>query len=54
MSEGGTNRQVAERLFLSPHTVNTHLRNAFVKLGVRSRLELARRLAAGEDRPPSR
>jgi DNA-binding CsgD family transcriptional regulator len=54
VSEGGTNRQVAERLFLSPHTVNTHLRNAFVKLGVRSRLELARRLAAGEDRPPSR
>ncbi len=47
VAEGGTNRQVAERLFLSPHTVNTHLRNAFVKLGVRSRLELARRVSSG-------
>jgi DNA-binding CsgD family transcriptional regulator len=31
--EGCTNRQVAERRHLSPHTVNTHLRNAFMKLG---------------------
>jgi DNA-binding CsgD family transcriptional regulator len=35
VAEGGTNRQVAEQLFVSPHTVNTHLRNAFTKLGVR-------------------
>ena len=42
VAAGGTNRQVAEQLFLSPHTVNTHLRNAFLKLGVRSRVELAR------------
>jgi DNA-binding CsgD family transcriptional regulator len=48
VAEGGTNRQVAEQLFISPHTVNTHLRNAFTKLGVRSRLELAR-LVAGQD-----
>ena len=45
VAEGGTNRQVAEQLFVSPHTVNTHLRNAFTKLGVRSRLELARLVA---------
>jgi DNA-binding CsgD family transcriptional regulator len=45
VAAGGTNRRVAEQLFLSPHTVNTHLRNAFVKLGVRSRVELARLVA---------
>jgi ATP/maltotriose-dependent transcriptional regulator MalT len=41
VAEGATNRQAAERLFLSPHTVSTHLRHAFDKLGVRSRVELA-------------
>jgi DNA-binding CsgD family transcriptional regulator len=46
VAEGGTNRQVAERMYLSPHTVNTHLRSAFTKLGVRSRLELARLVIA--------
>jgi DNA-binding CsgD family transcriptional regulator len=48
VAEGGTNRQVAQQLFLSPHTVNTHLRNAFGQLGVRSRVELTR-LVANED-----
>jgi DNA-binding CsgD family transcriptional regulator len=33
VAEGRTNQQVATRLFVSPHTVNTHLRNAFTKLG---------------------
>ncbi|WP_306214300.1 helix-turn-helix transcriptional regulator [Actinoplanes sp. RD1] len=42
VAAGHTNRQIAEELFLSPHTVSTHLRHAFVKLGVRSRTELAR------------
>ena len=46
VAAGGTNRGVAEQLFLSPHTVNTHLRNAFLKLGVRSRVELARLVTA--------
>ena len=40
--EGLSNRQVAEKLFLSPHTVNSHLRFAFSKLSVHSRVELAR------------
>jgi DNA-binding CsgD family transcriptional regulator len=49
VAEGGTNRQVAQQLFLSPHTVNTHLRNAFGKLQVRSRVELTRVVASEED-----
>ncbi|TQM84195.1 regulatory LuxR family protein [Saccharothrix saharensis] len=39
---GLTNRQVAKQLFLSPHTVNYHLRGIFRKLGISSRVELAR------------
>jgi DNA-binding CsgD family transcriptional regulator len=46
VAEGRTNQQVATQLFVSPHTVNTHLRNAFTKLGVRSRVELARLVVA--------
>jgi DNA-binding CsgD family transcriptional regulator len=42
VAEGLTNREVAERLFLSPHTVSSHLRHVFSKLGISSRVELAR------------
>jgi len=38
---GSTNREVASALFLSPRTVEHHLRMAYRKLGVRSRTELA-------------
>jgi DNA-binding CsgD family transcriptional regulator len=48
VARGLTNRQVAERLFLSQHTVSNHLRHAFAKLDVTSRVELAR-LAAMHD-----
>ena len=41
-TDGQTNRQIAESLFVSPHTVNTHMRHVFEKLGVNSRVQLTR------------
>jgi DNA-binding CsgD family transcriptional regulator len=42
VASGFTNRDAAERLFVSPHTVGTHLRHVFTKLDVNSRVELTR------------
>jgi DNA-binding CsgD family transcriptional regulator len=42
VAEGLTNAQVAERMFLSRHTVDFNLRQVFRKLGIRSRVALAR------------
>jgi len=42
VARGLTNRETATRLFLSPHTVDYHLRQIFRTLGVQSRVELAR------------
>jgi DNA-binding CsgD family transcriptional regulator len=47
VAEGKTNREVAAALYVSERTVEGHLSRIYRKLGVRSRAELARRLAAG-------
>ena len=41
ISQSMTNEEIAERLFLSPKTVKTHLRNIFSKSGMRNRVEAA-------------
>jgi DNA-binding CsgD family transcriptional regulator len=48
IADGATNRSAAEQLYLSPHTVSSHLRSAFAKLGINSRVQLARVLHAVE------
>lgn len=45
VSAGHTNREVASKLFISPKTVEANLSRIYRKLGVRSRTELAGRLA---------
>jgi len=39
LAKGLSNRDIAESLFLSPHTVKTHLYNLYKKVGVKSRLQ---------------
>jgi len=48
IAQGATNRDVATQLHLSPHTVKTHVHNAFAKLGITSRAQLAQ-LMRGSD-----
>jgi DNA-binding CsgD family transcriptional regulator len=42
VAEGLTNREVADTIFVSRHTVDTHLRHIFRKLNIGSRVQLAR------------
>jgi DNA-binding NarL/FixJ family response regulator len=51
---GKTNREIATELFVTVHTVEKALTRAYAKLGVRSRTELASRLADLEAIPPER
>lgn len=51
MAKGHTNRQIAPQLFISPHTVDTHVRHILRKLGLRSRVEVAAEAARRERNP---
>jgi DNA-binding CsgD family transcriptional regulator len=50
VAEGLTNRQVAARVFVSPHTVDFHLRQIFRKLGIGSRVDLTRLVLRRRDK----
>jgi DNA-binding CsgD family transcriptional regulator len=52
VAEGRTNRDVAAALFVTEHTVETALTRVYRKLGVRSRADLAARLARETKEPP--
>jgi DNA-binding NarL/FixJ family response regulator len=43
ISQGFSNREIAERLFVSPHTIKSHSSNLFSKLNVRRRTEAIRK-----------
>ena len=56
MVDRKTNAEIAAALFLSPKTVETHMRNIFRKLNVFSRADVARAVerAEGKERALSR
>jgi len=51
--DGRTNKEAASALFLSRHTVDSHLRRVFSKLHISSRVELTKHFIAHEAFPPA-
>jgi DNA-binding CsgD family transcriptional regulator len=48
-ARGRTNRQMGAALFVSPHTVDSHIRHIYAKLGISSRVELTRLVVVHAD-----
>ena len=53
VADGATNAQVAARLFISERTVESHVASIFNKLGVDTRLQVARWFASTQETAPT-
>jgi DNA-binding CsgD family transcriptional regulator len=47
--DGLSNSEIGSRLFMSPRTVEWHLRKVFAKLGIKSRMSIREALPTGGD-----
>jgi DNA-binding NarL/FixJ family response regulator len=51
VAAGHTNREIAHQLVLSDKTIQTHLRNIYAKLNLRSRVELTHTITQADKQP---